>query len=260
LTIALGAQQPSSRRQPKAAGVNFYSLAAERELGRTAADEFSKKVVLLRTSAVTDYVGEVGARLAAEAPIEQFRYSVTVFRGNVDTPAIAFPQSDADSMEAVAFPGGPVFLSVDLIEKLDNEAELAAVLAHAIAHVALRHSTRTATRAQIARMAATPATVVNVTLLNIAFKKFTRGYEMDADTMAVQLMTGAAYDPRGLLSYIRKVPSPRPMVVMSSPFPSPEVRIRNVEDWIGSLPVKTYAAESGGFAMWKRAVGTSDQQ
>jgi predicted Zn-dependent protease len=230
-------------------------LPQEQAIGRAAADEFSKRVTLLRTPAVADYLTQLGKDLSAAAPGAQYPYTFTAFRGYA-----AIPTNDAGVMEAITLPGGPVFLSIDLIGKLDGESELAAVLAHAVAHVALRHSTRTATREEIVEMAARTAPSGVAPMISIGFHKFARGYEMQADALAVRIMAEAGYDPVGLLNYLRKLP-PLPQIDRAnSSVPAPQTRMQVVEDAIRALPQTTYRPDSGQFALWKRAVGTPDSQ
>lgn len=258
--LAASVTAPAQPSSTKDKGVNFYSLPQEQAIGRAAAEEFSKGVTLLRTPAVADYLTQLGKDLSAVAPGAQYSYTFTAFRGHAAIPAAAFPANDAGAMEPLTLPGGPIFLSIDLVGKLGEESDLAAVLAHAVAHVALRHSTRTATRADIADMAARTAPPGVAPMISIGFQKITRGFETQADVLAVRIMAEAGYDPVGLLNYLRKLPPLAQIDRASSPVPAPQTRMQVVEDAIRALPQTTYRPDSGQFALWKLAVGTPDSQ
>src|SRR5579864_7445914 len=136
----------SAQAVPSDKGVNFYSLAREVEIGRAGAEEFARRVTVLRGAEVNEYLDKLGRELSAVAPGQRFSYSFVVFRGDAPAPHMAFPGGDAPAVEAITLPGGPIFIPAVLIGRLDSEPELAALLAHAISHIALRHSTRSATR------------------------------------------------------------------------------------------------------------------
>jgi predicted Zn-dependent protease len=95
-------------------------------------------------------------------------------------------------VNAFAFPGGFFFVNSGLVLKADNEAELAGVMAHEIAHVAARHGTRQATRGEIANYATLPLIFMGgwagctlqgaaSAIVPIGFLKFSRGFEAEAD-------------------------------------------------------------------------------
>ncbi|HEV2687902.1 MAG TPA: M48 family metalloprotease [Bryobacteraceae bacterium] len=144
--------------------------------------------------------------------------------------------------------------------KLDNETELAAVLAHAISHIALRHSARFQTRIELLGLAyeGIPLDFVNVGVVmrSMGFRQLASKFERDADVLAAQIMAKAGYDPAGLLSFLRKLPATTG--IMFSAFPNPQARIQAVEEAIRLLPAATYRVDDGRFAMWKLAIGTAD--
>src|SRR5258708_18618020 len=95
--------------------------------------------------------------------------------------------------EPVALPGGPILVPLSLLADAQTEAEFAFQLAHAMAHIALRHSTRQATRGAIANMSSTALNGNQAAnqAMQIGFVKFTRGYELEADTVAIGILTAA---------------------------------------------------------------------
>src|SRR4029077_15311257 len=93
---------------------------------------------LLRDSEVSAYVEKIGQRLVAAIPPEfqhpEFRYYFKVV--------------DARDINAFALPGGPMYVNRGMIEAAHTEGEMAGVMAHELSHVALRHGTAQATKAQ----------------------------------------------------------------------------------------------------------------
>jgi predicted Zn-dependent protease len=124
---------------------------------------------------------------------------------------------DSDDINAFALPGGFFYVNSGLVLAADDEAELAGVMAHEIAHVAARHATREMTRANYASMASIPLIFVGSwgvyeaasMALNLAlpltFMKFTRGFEAEADYLGVQYMYKAGYDPQAFVSFFEKI-------------------------------------------------------
>jgi precorrin-6A/cobalt-precorrin-6A reductase len=93
-----------------------------------------------------------------------------------------------------------------LVEELDTETELAAVLAHAIAHIVLRHPSRMATRIEVANLAAQdlPGQQRILNMVRSRSFQFARTLELDADALAVSILANAGFDPAGLAAYLRE--------------------------------------------------------
>jgi predicted Zn-dependent protease len=115
-------------------GVNLYSLQREIALGKQAAMEVEKTSKMINDPVVTEYVNRVGQNLVRNSDAK-VPFTIKVI--------------DSDEINAFALPGGFFYVNSGLILRADEEAELAAVMGHEIAHVAARHATKNATKGQI---------------------------------------------------------------------------------------------------------------
>jgi predicted Zn-dependent protease len=236
--ISAGAQQPSQ-------GVNLYSKEKEAALGAVLAEDLRKETKPLASDTVRAYVERLGARLAAQAPEGSGPYRFEVVADDTWANAV---------FEPVALPGGYIFVRAGLLLAARDEAEFAGMLAHSVAHVAARHETRQRSRQQIAQTITRPLafssppvmgtgpTEMQVLLPTMSLA-FARGYELEADLMAVPIMAGAGYDPSALASYIQRVQVDSPgSTVMSSPLPPRDKRVAALQEAIASLPAREYSA------------------
>lgn len=145
---------------------------------------------------------EVGERIVARSAASRtpYRYEFHLLR-------------DPETVNAFALPGGPIFITRGLLSRLDNEAQLAGVLAHEIGHVAGRHSAERIAKSQFAqtlvgavsvatsdeygpnRAAQAAAGVVS----QMVQLRYGRDDEMQSDTLGVRFMSDAGYDPRAMI-------------------------------------------------------------
>ncbi len=125
---------------------------------------------------------------------------------------------DTEEINAFALPGGFMFLNRGLIEAADNEAELAGVMAHEMAHVALRHGTNQASKAYLAQagfgilggLLGNGGTgqiieAIGGFGLNALFLKFSRSAETQADVLGTQILARAGYDPMAMVTFFNKL-------------------------------------------------------
>jgi hypothetical protein len=165
---------------------------------------------MLNDDRVDDYVETVGARLVGAIPGELrhagFRYTFDVV--------------NQKEINAFALPGGPMFLNRGMMEASKTEAEMAGVMAHEIAHVALRHGTAQATKGDKFQIGAVAGQILGAIVggpagsviaqgsqfgLGAYFLKYGREYERQADLMGAQIMARAGYDPREMASMFRTI-------------------------------------------------------
>lgn len=191
---------------------NRYSTRDDVRLGQEAAREVERQLPLLRDELVQDYVERVGQRLVAAIPPEfqhpEFRYNFKVV--------------NARDINAFALPGGPLYINRGVIEAARSEGEMAGVMAHEISHIALRHGTAQATKAQSAKfqLPAIAGAVLGAIIggglgdiiaggtqtgLGLYFLKYSREYETQADVLGAQIMARAGYDPRDLANMFRTI-------------------------------------------------------
>jgi hypothetical protein len=190
---------------------NKYKPTDDVKLGRQAAAEAEQQFPLLRDSEVTAYVEKVGQRLVASIPAEfqhsEFRYYFKVI--------------NASDINAFALPGGPMYVNRGMIEAARNEGEMAGVMAHELSHVALRHGTAQATKAQKYQVGAGVAGILGTIFggpglgqvaqapFAITFLRYSREYETEADILGARIMANAGYDPRDLANMFRTIEAQR---------------------------------------------------
>src|SRR5437867_7903861 len=186
---------------------NKYKPSDDVRLGQQAAAEVERQFPLLRDSEVGRYVENVGQRLVASIPSEfqhpEFRYFFRVV--------------NARDINAFALPGGPMFVNRGMIQAARTEGEMAGVMAHELSHVALRHGTAQATKAQKYAIGAGVAGILGTILggpglgqvaqapFGVYFLKFSREYETEADLLGARIMANAGYDPRELANMFRTI-------------------------------------------------------
>ncbi len=222
-------------------GVNFYSIEKEIAMGKRFAQEIERQAKLIDDPVITEYVNRVGQNLVRNSDV---RIPVTI------------KVIDSEEVNAFALPGGFFFVNSGLLLRADTEAELAGVMAHEIAHIAARHGTRQATRAQIANLASIPLIFLGGwagygirqaagILVPMGFLKFSRSFEKEADLLGLQYMYKAGYDPTAFIDFFEKLQAaekrkPGTMAKIFSSHPPTGARIkfaqRNIQELLAAKP------------------------
>ena len=197
---AQAARQPGEPFHP---GMNFFSKEQDVQLGREAAQQVRQKYREARSPVLQDYVRTLGQRLAStpQARESGFPFNFTVLEDK--------------SVNAFALPGGPMFIFTGLIRNVDNEAQLAAVMSHEMAHVILRHGTHEASKANLIKLPVLLAgealgsqsllTMLTNLGANAFILKYSRDAESEADALGAHLMAEAGYDPAEMARFFNKL-------------------------------------------------------
>jgi beta-barrel assembly-enhancing protease len=172
--------------------------------GRQIAAEIDKQVKFVEDPVITEYINRVGQNIVLHSDAK-IPFTIRVV--------------DTDEVNAFALPGGFFYVNRGLILAADNEAELAGVMAHEIAHVAARHAMENQAKANALQIGALlgsiflggiPGIIFQNTAglgLMAAFMKFSRGAEEEADKLGVQYLYAAGYDPSAMATMFEKLSS-----------------------------------------------------
>lgn len=239
-------------------GFNLFTPAQDVELGRRSAAEIAQQVPLLQDEPTLSYVRQLGARLAAQAPGEKFPYQFNVIATR--------------ELNAFALPGGFIFVNAGAITAARNEGELAGVIAHEIMHVALRHGTNQASKAYVAQRGLGVVREVfgdgdlgglvesiGGAGANVAFLRFGRTAERQADLTGARVMAEAGYDPRDMANFFKTLAEAdggRRAPEFLSDHPDPGNRVASINAALPSLPVRRDAVrDTREFAQVKARLG-----
>jgi len=180
---------------------DWYSLETEIKIGKQYAMQVENSVKMVQDPVVNEYVNRIGQNLVRNSDA-QVPFTIKVI--------------DSDEVNAFALPGGFFYVNSGLILAADEEAELAGVMAHEIAHVCARHAMRQMTRANWANIGTIPLIFVGGGIgyavyeaaglgLPLTFMKFQRNFEAEADYLGLQYMYKTGYDPQAFISFFEKI-------------------------------------------------------
>jgi beta-barrel assembly-enhancing protease len=245
-------------------GFNVFSVEQDVEIGRQSASEAERQLPLLNDRSIDSYVNGLVRELAATAPGAKFPYQAKVV--------------NATEINAFALPGGFLYVNRGLMQSARTEGELAGVVAHEIAHIALRHGTHNASKAYMAQAGLgvlggiltrgkTRSTqdIVNAIGglgLNAVFLKYSRDAETQADIVGAQLMARAGYDPLEMVSFFELLQqqqkgNPGRVASFFASHPAPAnraARIRQEAQIIGASGIRR-ASSSRDFQSVRQALG-----
>lgn len=188
---------------------------------------------VVHIATIEQYVDGIGQKLVQNLGQTPYSYSFRVI--------------DEDEINAFALPGGYIFAYRGLLETVEDENQLASVLAHEIGHVESRHSTERISAAQGANFLRVLAAIIfRIPALAspaaelgefLGLLKYSRVQEREADLKGVEYMTKAGYDPRGMVIFFQKLqeihkskPGLISRVFMTHPMT--EDRIKVVQGWL----------------------------
>ena len=182
-------------------GLDFYSIDREIALGRQLSYEVEQSARLVTDPIVTEYINRIGQNLVRNSDA-RVPFTIKIL--------------DTDEVNAFALPGGFFYVNSGLILAADDEAELAGVMAHEIAHVAARHATKSMTRAQIWNMVSMPLIFIGGPVayaisevasiaVPMTYLKFSRDAEREADLLGLEYDYAAGYDPHAFVEFFEKL-------------------------------------------------------
>lgn len=209
-----------NRRWANVKDIGFREIAANQQddvkKGQQAMEEMKRSGLLppeVEDKAIQEYVNSVAQRIAQKSDL-RIPLHVSVIQSR--------------EINAFALPGGYLFIERGLLEAADDEAELAGVLAHEMAHDAARHANKLMKKATIAGIFYQAAQVAAMILtggaagigtyyalqygfyglgfvLNLNLLGVSRDYEMEADQLGVQYAWNSGYDPSGFIRFFDKI-------------------------------------------------------
>src|SRR3982750_39215 len=178
------------------------SKEKEMQIGRQLALEVEQQAKMVDDPIITEYVNRVGQNVVLHSDAK-IPFTIKVI--------------DSDEVNAFALPGGFFFVIKGLILAADNEAEIAGVMAHEIGHVAARHAMENAGKGQFLQYGILAGMIfggpiAGTVLQNtaglgqaLAFFKFSRGAEEEADKLGVQYLYASGYDPTAMSTMFEKL-------------------------------------------------------
>ena len=206
----------------------LISVEEEIEIGRQTQLEVRRQVPELPDAAARSYVRDIGRRLVARAGGARYPYSFTI--------------ANQCEINAFALPGGPVWIHRGAIEAAENEAQLAGVLAHEIAHIAKQHAAERITKQLVANgligtmgallgndRSAQRAQLGARLLAGGYMLKFSRQDEREADDVGAVMVRRAGWDARQMVGFMENLAreqskNPRDVAAFLSSHPAPAER------------------------------------
>jgi hypothetical protein len=181
---------------------NWYSTESEIKMGKSYAMEIEKSTKFITDPVVTEYINRIGQNIVKNSDCK-VPFTIKVI--------------DTDEINAMALPGGFFYVNSGLILAADEEAELAGVMAHEIAHVCAHHAAREMTRANYMQIGSILPMVLiggwtgygiyeaESIAIPVTFLEFSREFEAQADYLGIQYMYRAGYDPQAFITFFEKI-------------------------------------------------------
>src|ERR1051326_4990747 len=185
--------------------VNFFSLAQDVEIGSESAKHAELSLSIVKDVSIEGYFRTIGQRLVQDQSLPGFRYRFSIV--------------NSKEVNSLGFPGGTIYIYRGLLQFASNDDELAAILAHEVAHVASGHGTAQLTRQLIVQapiaiaggLTATEAWKEQLSKLGISlgvdapFLRYSRDQELEASLLAVRLMAEGRFDPGAFRTFLERV-------------------------------------------------------
>jgi beta-barrel assembly-enhancing protease len=225
------------KRDINKGSIQFYSIEKEVAIGRQLAAEVDRSSKIINDPLVTEYINRVAQNIVLHSD-SKVPFTIKVV--------------DSQEVNAFALPGGFLYVNRGLLEAADNEAEVAGVIAHEIAHVAARHGMEQASKGELFNYLSIPLIFFGGIggyairqglglAVPLTFLKFSRGAEKEADRLGAQYMWAAGYDPNALITFFEKLQAknkkkPGTLSKLFSTHPMTGDRITEVRELVARFP------------------------
>jgi predicted Zn-dependent protease len=236
--------------------IQFYSLEKEVAIGRQLSAEVDQSSRIINDPIVTEYVNRVAQNIVLHSD-SKVPFTIKVV--------------DSQEVNAFALPGGFLYVNRGLLEAADNEAEVAGVIAHEVAHVAARHGMEQASKGELFNYLSIPLIFFGGIggyaireglglAVPLTFLKFSRGAEKEADKLGAQYMWAAGYDPNALVTFFEKLQAkerkkPGTLSKLFSTHPPTGSRVTEVRELIARFPERgEYQISSSEFGQVKSRI------
>ncbi|MEM6612655.1 MAG: M48 family metallopeptidase [Cyanobacteria bacterium P01_C01_bin.72] len=209
-------------------------LQGESAVGEASVRQIKKQIPLLQDETVTEYVDQIGAKIAAVSGREEFNYEFYIVMD--------------DNLNAFALPGGKIFINAGAIMQTDSEAELAGLLAHEVSHSALSHGFQLTTKGNLTSNIIGYVPYVGSAASNLIVLNYSREMEKQADIFGTRILVNAGYAAdgvRNLMAQLHKSHDedhPEPVSWLST-HPNSKQRIAYLEKLIAEQNLDRYAYE-----------------
>ena len=209
-------------------------LQGESAIGNASVKQAKRQLPLLEDPRVTQYVNEIGQKIAASSGRDDFEYEFFVIMD--------------DQLNAFALPGGKIFVHAGAIMETDSEAELAGLLAHEVSHSALSHGFQLVTRGNLTANIVSHIPYVGNAATGLIVMNYSRGMEKQADIFGTRILVNSGYAADGVRNLMVKLieshqeDNPEPAEWFST-HPNSKQRVRYIEQLIVDRNLDRFAYE-----------------
>jgi predicted Zn-dependent protease len=206
LAVLVGLPLRADEPTPTKAVYNTFNDEEEMAMGRKAAEETDKQIVLLDAPLLSAYLNNLGQKVAHASRRQEIPYTFKIV--------------NTDAVNAFSLPGGFIYVNRGLLAFVSSESELAGVLGHEVGHIVAYHSMNDVARRYWVDQGMYQLKKAGVLdnqqmvdmlqkyggpMLLFADRKFSREEESEADMLGMYNAIRAGYDPQGLVSFLARL-------------------------------------------------------